>query len=138
MFETQINLLAVLVAGIANMAIGFAWYSPLLFGNQWMKLMGLTKLSMKAAQKKMGPMYGLSFIATLVTGYVLSILVNSVGALTLVEGLQLSALVWLGFTTTVQLTDLIFGGKSFKLYAINTGYQLVSLLVMGAIVTVWV
>ena len=32
----EINYLAVLVAAIASMALGFLWYGPL-FGNQWKK-----------------------------------------------------------------------------------------------------
>jgi hypothetical protein len=137
MIETNVNWMAILLAGMANMAIGFAWYSPILFGNTWMKLMGYTKASMAKAQKSMGPLYGLSFVAALVTGYVLSVLANSLQLMTMQEGMYLAAFMWLGFTTTVQLTDFIFGGKSFQVYLINTGYQLVSLIVMGAILVQW-
>jgi len=45
--------------------------------------------------------------------------------------------VWLGFVATVQLTGVLFAGQSKKLFAINTGYQLVCYLVMGAILAVW-
>ena len=38
---------------------------------------------------------------------------------------------------TVQLTDALFGKKPFKLYLINTGYQLACFLAMGAILAVW-
>jgi hypothetical protein len=36
----NLNLLAILVAAIATMPIGFLWYSPLLFANPWMREMG--------------------------------------------------------------------------------------------------
>jgi len=45
--------------------------------------------------------------------------------------------IWLGFVTTVQLTGKLFGNQSTKLYLINTGYQLVCYLAMGAILAVW-
>jgi len=35
-----VNLLAVLVAAVATMIVGFLWYSPLLFAKPWMTLMG--------------------------------------------------------------------------------------------------
>ena len=35
-----INFWAVLVSAIATMVIGFLWYSPILFANPWMRLMG--------------------------------------------------------------------------------------------------
>jgi putative transposase len=45
--------------------------------------------------------------------------------------------VWLGFVTTVQLTNSLFSRQPAKLYAINTGYQLVCYLAMGAIMGAW-
>jgi hypothetical protein len=45
--------------------------------------------------------------------------------------------VWLGFVTTVQLTGTLFGKRPTKLYLIDTGYQLVCYLAMGAILAVW-
>ena len=35
-----VNLWAVLVSALATMVVGFVWYSPVLFANSWMKLMG--------------------------------------------------------------------------------------------------
>jgi hypothetical protein len=45
--------------------------------------------------------------------------------------------IWLGFVATVQFTGALFMKQSMKLFAINTGYQLVCYLVMGVILTVW-
>ncbi len=138
MFETEVNLVAVLVAAIANMAIGFLWYSPALFGAHWMKLMGFTKKSMEKAKGKMGPMYAIAFVGTLVMGYVLAVLVNTMQVLTLAEGLQLGGLLWLGFVATVQMTEVIFGGKKWMLFVINTGYQLATILAMSTILVLWI
>ncbi len=52
-------------------------------------------------------------------------------------GMKVAFAVWLGFVTTVQLTGALFGRQPTKLYLINTGYQLVCYLVMGAILAVW-
>jgi hypothetical protein len=46
--------------------------------------------------------------------------------------------VWAGFVMTVQLTDKLFGNRPWTLFFINTGYQLVCYLVMGAILGKWV
>lgn len=136
--EVQINLLSVLVAAIASTVVGFVYYSPAVLGKPWMKLMGMTEKSMKEAQKKMGPMYGLSFVATLVAAYVLAHFVfladyfYSIDPMT--TGLTTAFFAWLGFVMPVQLTDFIFGGKKLNLFLINTGYQLVSFLAMGAVI----
>ncbi len=36
----SLNWLAVLVAAISTMVVGFLWYSPLLFAKPWMREMG--------------------------------------------------------------------------------------------------
>lgn len=135
--EVLVNYPAVLLAAVASMVVGFLWYSPLLFAKPWMKLMGYTAKSMEAAKKNMGKTYFISFLTALVTACVLAHIIvigeyyfNADGIST---GLQAAFWSWLGFTMTVQLTDVLFGNKSTNLFLINTGYQLASLLVMGAI-----
>ena len=133
--NVEVTLIAVLVAGFVSMAVGFLWYSPMLFGKPWMKLMGITKESMKEAQKEMGKMYALSFVATLVTAYVLFHVMtfseNFYDYTSLQTGFTTAFWVWLGFVAPVQMTDVLFGGKKWNLFFINAGYQLASLLAMG-------
>ncbi len=133
----QVNYIALLIAGIAAMAVGFLWYGPMLFGKPWMKLMGYTKESMEKAKKEMGKMYAISFVLTLLMAYVLSHVItlssNFFHYDRLTTGLTTAFWMWLGFVMPVQATDVLFGGKKWKLFAINTGYQLVSLLVMGVV-----
>ena len=56
---------------------------------------------------------------------------------TALYGAKIGFAVWLGFVTTVQLTGALFSRQPIKLYLINTGYQLVCFLSMGAILAVW-
>ena len=140
--ELSVNYLAILAAGIASMAIGFLWYSPMVLGKPWMKMMGFTKESMKAAQKEMGKYYALSFVATLVTAYVLSHIIvlseSFYGRGYVATGLTTGFFAWLGFVAPVQMADVIFSVKrSWKLFSINTGYQLTALLAMGIIIGLW-
>lgn len=135
-----LNYLVVFLAAVSNMVLGFLWYSPSLFGKTWSKLMGYTDKSLKDAQTKMGPLYGLSFVGALLTSYVLGLLVNYMGAADFTSGAGVGFWAWLGLVFPVQLTGEIFSNKPFqpKLLAINTGYQLVALLIMGAILARWV
>ena len=136
----DVNYLAVLVAAVAAMVVGFAWYSPALFGKQWMKLMGYSSESLKKAQKEMGKWYGLSFVLALVTAYVLSHVMalgdNFYHYPRVQSGLTSAFWMWLGFVMPVQLMTEVFGGKKWKLFYINTGHQLVSMLVMGIVLGV--
>lgn len=36
------NPLAILVAGVSALVVGFVWYNPKVFGNAWMKAAGMT------------------------------------------------------------------------------------------------
>ena len=47
----SINYLAVLVAAIASIVLGFVWYGPL-FGKTWTQLMGFDKKKMDDMKKK--------------------------------------------------------------------------------------
>jgi hypothetical protein len=134
--NVEVNFLAVLLAAVVNMAIGFSWYSPVMFAKRWMKLMGYTSESMKKDQKQMGKWYGLSFVVALITGYVLShVMVLSeyfFHHTMLMTGLSTAFWMWFGFVMPVQLTTVIFStNKNFELFAINTGYQLAAMLAMG-------
>lgn len=136
--ELGVNYFAVLLAGVAYMVVGFLWYSNLLFAKPWIKLMGYTKESMAKAQKEMGPLYALSFVAALVTAFMLSHVMalseHFYGYPPVMTGVTTAFFMWLGFVAPVQMTDVIFGNKKWMLFVINTGYQLTALLAMGLVI----
>ena len=135
-----INVWAALVAALATMVIGFLWYSPLLFARPWMVLMGYDpndKAKLAEMQKSAGPMYAISLVASLLSAAVLGKIIAIATVNTALYGMKIGLAVWLGFVTTVQLTNALFSKQPAKLYAINTGYQLVCYLVMGAILGAW-
>ena len=135
-----INPWAVLVAAIATMVVGFLWYSPILFVRPWMRLMGYDpddKAKLAELRKGAGKTYALAFLASIVSAVVLAKIIDVTTVNTVLYGMKVGFAVWLGFVTTVQLTGALFGKQPTKLYLINTGYQLVCYLAMGAILAVW-
>lgn len=136
-----INYVAVLVAAVANMALGFLWYSPFILGKPWMKLMGYhmhDKEQMEKMQKEAMPAYVASMIASLVMAYVLVNFIHFAVAKTALEGATIGFWAWLGFVGTTSLTGALFNKKKISLWAIDTGYFLAALLIMGAILAAWV
>jgi hypothetical protein len=133
MNTVDINYVAVLVCGVAAMILGYAWYSNALFGKAWMKLAKLTDADMKKASSNMPMMYGGMFISALVMAYVLAHFAKYAGAVTLTDGAVAGFWAWLGFVGTTMLSGALFEHKPLKLYLINTGYYLVTLVVMGII-----
>lgn len=135
--EISVNYFSVIVAAVASMALGFLWYSPVLFGKPWMKLMGYNEADLKREQKSMGKYYLVSFVLSLVTAYVLShvmnLSLNFFDYPRLQTGLTSGFWMWLGFIMPVQATNTIFSDKKWALFGINTGYQLATLLIMGVV-----
>jgi hypothetical protein len=135
-----VNLWSVLAAAVATMILGFLWYSPLLFAKPWTLAMGYDpndKAKMDEMRKGAGKLYGITFIASLISAFVLAKIIDVTTVNSALYGMKIGFAVWLGFVTTVQLTSTLFGRKSTKVYLIDTGYQLVCYLAMGAILAKW-
>ena len=135
-----VNVWAVLVCAIVTMVLGFLWYSPVLFANAWMKLMGIDpndKAKMAELKKNAGPTYSMALIAGLLSALVLGKLIQVSGTTNAIDGLKIGLVVWLGFVTTVQLTNALFSRQPNRLYMINTGYQALCYIAMGAILGAW-
>lgn len=136
----HLNWLAVFVAAIATMVVGFLWYSPLLFAKAWVREMGYDmndKAKMDEMRKSAGPAYAGSMVASLISAFTLALILHGLHAEDVHFGLMAGFHIWLGFVATVQFTGALFMKQSMKLFAINTGYQLVCYLIMSAILTAW-
>ncbi len=136
--DVAINYLAVLTSAIVSFVIGGLWYSPILFGNAWMKAGGMNMKDMqKAKQKGMGKLYFTGFLGTLLMAYVLAHFVQYAGANGFSDGMQAGFWTWLGFAVPLLIGSVLWEGKTVKFYFINIAYQLVSLVVMGGILASW-
>ena len=136
----SLHWLAILVAAAASMILGFVWYSPLLFAKAWTSEMGYDpndKAKMDEMRKSAGPAYAGSLVASLISAFTLALILHGMRADSLHFGMMASFHIWLGFVATVQFTGALFAKQSMKLLAINTGYQLICYLVMGAILVLW-
>ena len=129
----SINPFAVILATIAAQAIGFLWYSPVLFGNQWMRALGKRPDEIG----RPGPSIAIAAISALVSALVLALLIPMANAQSLIGGLMVGLLAGIGFVTTAILISGAFEGRPRMVSAIFVGYQLVTLSVMGMIIGVF-
>jgi surface polysaccharide O-acyltransferase-like enzyme len=135
-----VNLWAVLISALATMVAGFLWYSPALFAKPWTILMGYDpndKAKLAEMQKSAGPSYAMSFVASILSAFVLGKIIEVSNVNSALYGMEIGLAIWLGIVTTVQFTNALFSRQPFKLYLINTGYQAVCYLVTGAILGGW-
>lgn len=138
----DINLLAVLVCGVAAMIVGSLWHSKMLFGDAFIKAsgmdIGMTPEKMAEIQKKMWQLYATQFILALLQAYVLAIYVTN---WTSVSGISNALLIWLGFVMPVVAGSCMWSSRprkdAWKVFFISAGYQLVLFVVFGFILSIW-
>jgi len=127
----DMELLAILLAALAYTILGFIWYSPYLFGGAWQKLTGIKKMKSTPATVL------LAFLYALVMAYVLSSLIEYMGASTLVSGISVGLVAWLGFIATITMGQVIWERRPAELYLLNNAYNLIALSMMGGILAIW-
>jgi hypothetical protein len=131
-FDADVNFLAVLLAGIAAQPLGALWYSPALFYEPWTRLRNYTREDTGASANTA---YVFGFLASLLVAYMLSRLVDMVGADSVGDCIAVGAFAWVGFAGPVQATQIAFSKtQSVPLFAIEGGYQLASFVLIGGIV----
>lgn len=156
-----LNPIAILVAAISALFVGFFWYNPKVFGNAWMKAAGITEEQIKGGN--MIKIFSLAlFFAILLALALPTIVTHQMGAYSLAQG-ELGSLpsleafmldygnefrtfkhgVFHGVLTGVFIalpilgTNALFERKGAKYILINSGYWIVTLGLMGGIICGW-
>ncbi len=135
MLPVDINYLAVLVCGILSMLVGAMWYGPV-FGKAWMKEVGYTEDDLKNDFSP-GKTYGLAVISHICMALVLAYLIALTNASTIIEGIRISLSAWFGFIFLTMFINSLFARKTFRLVAIDSGYQLVNMIMFGILIILW-
>jgi hypothetical protein len=131
--DVDLNWIAIIVATIIPIVLGALWYSPVLFAEPWMRAVGRTREELGDAS--LG--YLLSAIGAFLSAYVLARIVKWAEVDDLWNGALVGFFVWAGFVATVLGVTTFFAGRPRSLWLINSGYQLVSLVLMGALLGAW-
>ncbi|MFC1608045.1 DUF1761 domain-containing protein [Candidatus Latescibacterota bacterium] len=129
------NVWAVIVCFFSNMVIGALWYSPLMFGNVWLRLIGKTQddISKEDAAKSMM----LSMIPAALMILLLEITLGFAGASSIVDALIIGSIVSVGFIGMSYMNLVLFEDRSMKLTLVNVGYMAVSLNIAAILLTLW-
>jgi hypothetical protein len=136
--NVQVSIIGTVLAVIANIVLGMAWYSRFLFGNIWMKLV----------QKKEGDLVMkkadivLSLVVALLTATGLNSILQfsaEVTGLSLLPNVVASAgMLTLTIIVPFGLNQVIWEGRDRKLFFLNIAHHFVSYVLMGAIISYFV
>jgi hypothetical protein len=132
-FISQINWLAVALAFISSMAIGFVWYLPAVLGNRWMAAIGKTEEDLKSIGGGAGiwvPM----MVAAALTAILLAVLISKLGLDNAVAGGWFALVLALVFRAGGHVIHNGFAGRPAAVTLIDSGHDLVAMTVAGAII----
>ncbi len=130
-----INIWAIVGFLVARLAVGMLWYSPIGFWKPWAKITKITKNDMK---KGMAKGMASDITGSLLMGVVLLYAIKlGGGAGQLQQGLLITFCAWLGLVGTVQMGMAAYENRPLKFFLIVSGYQLVSMLAGGIVLTLW-
>ncbi len=155
----NINFLALLLASLSSLVIGFIWYNPKVFGNIWMKEAGMTEEKMKGSN--MIVIFAMSVFYAFLISFLLQVLViHQYGAFGMIGGDETKALpsynafmtdyqtafrtfkhgalhgfmTGLFFALPVIGTNSLYERRSWKYVLIAGGYWIVTCTIMGGII----
>jgi len=130
---SHINWLAVLLAFVASMVIGFVWYLPAVLGNRWMAAIGKTEEDLKNISGGAGiwvPM----MVAAALTAILLAVLISKLDLDNALAGGFFALVLALVFRAGGHLIHNGFAGRPVAVTLIDSGHDLVAMTVAGAII----
>lgn len=128
------NYVAIMIATIFSVILGFVWYSPVVFGKRWIKL---NNIDPKKIRDSRSGMYFLPVISSIITVSILILLTYLLDATTWQAGAFIGLIAWFGFTLPTQLLPWAFSGKKMEALLLDTIYPLISFILMGALIAGW-
>ncbi|RZJ53817.1 MAG: DUF1761 domain-containing protein [Flavobacterium sp.] len=157
----EINFIALLLAALVTLVVGFVWYHPKVFGTIWMKENNFTQEQLRTGN--MLKIFGLTYIFSLmITVVLMSLTIHQSGAVGMVGGPPLlesakpsfaafmadygtayrtfkhgalhGGISGLFFALPVIGINGLFERKSWKYILIHAGFWIVTLTLMGGIV----
>lgn len=142
--EPQMNFLAITVAALVPMLVGFIYYHPKTVGKAWMDANGFTIESLGTGPKPILYLVCLvlsfllaMFVAFNVTGPGQDVAPDGHSYATFQHGVLHGVELAILFVAPVLGTMGIFEKKSMKWFWVNVGYWLVTLCLMGGILSAW-
>jgi hypothetical protein len=129
-----INWWAILIATVSNFIVGGMWYSPALFIKSWLEMSEVSKSTLDAGLPK--ALVG-DFFTSIALALGLSQVLRLSDAVDLGHGLFVTLWLWLAFVVPILIGSVTYEHRPLQYFAINAGYRLVSMVVMGAVLTLW-
>jgi len=131
----DINIWAVLVAWLINIALGSLWYSPAGFGKLWSRLSGVDMMKMpkQAANKAIACVAVASFIHV----FVLAVTIQALYVDGVADAVFTGFMLWLGLTAATTVANNLYLRLSWKFWWLNSSFFLVVMILNSVLFAAW-
>lgn len=129
------NYWAIFVAAVACFLFEAGWYT--LFLQAWLDGIGRSMNWLESSGMNPALQYGTALVSAAVIATTISCVTQLTGPQTALRGMRVAVLLWFGLVLTTWATEYIFEVRTLKIFAINTGFWLLGMILMGAIVGAW-
>ncbi|HEX6495438.1 MAG TPA: DUF1761 domain-containing protein [Acidobacteriaceae bacterium] len=130
------NPAAIIVATLIYFFLGGAWFTT--FKQPWLPGTGVQIADSAATPgMRLWLPYLIALIMTGILATALSWIIQATGPQTAARGASIAAALWLGFVFTTWATEYAFEARSISILAINTGYSLLGMVLMGLVLGGW-
>lgn len=130
-----LNYWAIALAWVMSCAVGAWWYSPAAFGPLWRKLAGND--IMKIPEKEATRIIGFVVLSAAFQVFVLAIILNTIGATTVFDGLLAGVVLWFGLTAATAVGVTLYSRRSWKFWWLNNSYFLLVMSANSIILAIW-
>jgi len=127
--------LAIIVATLCYFGLGAIWFT--VFRYAWLEGIGRTMEQLQMSGVSPALAYGVALLLTLALALFLSWLIQATGPLTVARGVQVAIILWFCVVFATFATEYVFEGRGVKILAITSGYCLVGMVLMGAVLGGW-
>jgi hypothetical protein len=135
MNSLKINYLAVLVSIVWLFVLGFLWYGPL-FGEPWMKMVGLTMAEVEANPPG-ASIWIANIIGSGIPVLVLAYFFTKLDVRSAMTGLLYGFLIGFCFNLMPSIVNGLFAKDPYALSWVTGGFQIVGWSVTGVILGAW-
>jgi hypothetical protein len=129
------NYLAITLAAVVCFLVEAGWYS--FFMQSWLDGIGHTREWLLSTGVNPGLQYGAALLSEALIATAISCVTQLTGPQTAFRGVKVSVLLWVGCVLPTWATESVFEVRTYRLFAVNTGFWLLGMIVMGAIVGGW-
>jgi len=130
-----LNLFAIVVAWLIACGVGAYWYSAAGFGKLWAKLSGVNHLEIP--EKEATAALISIVLSTVIQVAALAVVLNSLHATEIVDGLMVGLVLWAGFVAATTVGNTLYQRLGWRFWWLNASYFLLVMVVNSVLLTLW-